>query len=276
MATTCLIYLLVDSTGLFRDREMVAPTALFKSLLLGVSAGMMILVRWQLLMVVLPAFGLLAWKGQWRTMIYGLVVAAIIALPLPIIWQQMFGRPIVVPYEAVQGQSFLQVPTGAFWVLRQTPRNSPVLYLSLIGLFFLWRVDRHWLAFVLVVIVAQVLVNGAVLDWWGGETYGVRRMTELYPIYVLLACAALGNLPQRKWSTVWLVFTRVALMALIAYTFLYILSFFSYTWTNTDNLFIAGPETMIRHFLGQANRWQIMSEIIRTHLGPPAWSMPGP
>ena len=274
--TTCFIYLLQLCTG-FKEEQKNSPSpSPIIWVLLGICGGLMVLVRWQLLMVVVPAFGLLAWRRQWKGLLFALIPTILISLPLPIIWQQMFGRAIVVPYEAVEGETFLGIPTGAYWVLWQTPRTSPILFLSLVGFYFLWRIDRSWTLFAAAVIAIQVLVNGAVLDWWGGETYGVRRMTELYPLYVLLACATLGELSAERWMRLWFIGTRIILVGLILYSFLYIFSFFSFTWTNTDNVFIAGPGTMIHHFYNQDNRWQIMAEIIRTHLGPPAWPMPGP
>jgi hypothetical protein len=91
-------------------------------------------------------------------------------LPLPIVWQHLFGSPIVIPYQAVSGRSFLDVPTGSLWVLVQTPYHSPVLLLSLIGLALLWCISRKWALLAAMAIGLQILVNGAVLDWWGGET----------------------------------------------------------------------------------------------------------
>jgi hypothetical protein len=237
----------------------------------------MVLVRWQLLLVVLPGLGLLAWRRRWQGLLISTLAAGLTALPLPIIWRRMFSRFILVPYQAATGETFLSLPKGSWWVLVETPRNSPVLYLSLIGLFFLWRRSRQWTVFIAVVILLQVLVNGAVLDWWGGETYGIRRMTELYPLYVVLACAALGDIrAQQKAEKVWGIVARGALAVIILYSFVYILSFFSFTWTNPAHEFISGPETMIPYFLNQENRWEIIASIFRTHLGPPAWPMPGP
>ena len=276
LATAAFIYLLVDVGGAFREGER-PPAPLYKWALLGLSAGVMVLVRWQLLLVVLPGLALVAGQRRWRGLLTAAIVTAVTALPLPLIWQRMFNRFIVVPYQAVEGEAFLSLPVGSWWVLVETPRNSPVLYLSLIGLFFLWRIDRRWTIFAAAVILLQVLMNGAVLDWWGGETYGIRRMTELYPLYVLLACAALGDLRlQQGARKVWAIAARGALVLIILYSFLYILSFFSFTWTNPDHAFIAGPETMIPYFLNQENRWEVIASIFRTHLGPPAWPMPGP
>ncbi len=248
-------------------------------LLLGVSAGLMVLVRWQLLMVVLPGYALLLWDKKWRGLLVTAVLSLLVALPLPLIWNQMFGQPIVIPYQAVSGDAFLKVSAGTWWVLRQTPRYSPILWLSFTGLFFLWRVDKRWAVMVTAVILIQVIINGAVLDWWGGETYGVRRMSELYPLYGLLACLTLQRRQKdegNRMKAAWQLGGRALLFALVFYSGFLLLVFLDYTWTNQDGLFIAGPPTMIRHFLNQPNRWQILGEVLRVHVGPASWSMPGP
>lgn len=277
LATTAFIFFLADVTHAFKKEERSNTVPLYKWGLLGLSAGLMILVRWQLLLVVIAGLGLLVWQRAWRGALITTAVAFLSSLPLPLIWRRMFNRFIVVPYEAVAGETFLSIPKGSWWVLVETPRNSPILYLSLLGLPFLWRKNRQWTVFIAIVILLQVLINGAVLDWWGGETYGIRRMTELYPLYVIMACATLGNIHlQQGVGKIWGIVGRGILTVIIAYSFLYILSFFSYTWTNPEHIFIAGPETMIPYFLGQGNRWEIIASIFRTHLGPPAWPMPGP
>lgn len=276
-ATAAFIFLLADVTHAFKEEQPTRATPLYKWVLLGLSAGLMILVRWQLLLVVVAGLGLLVWQRNWRGLLTTAAVTFLTALPLPIIWRRMFNRFIVVPYEAVAGETFLSIPKGSWWVLSETPRNSPILYISLIGLPFLWRKNRPWTVFTVVVILLQVLINGAVLDWWGGETYGIRRMAELYPLYVIMVCAALGNIHLLQGAgKTWAIVARGALAVVIIYSFLYIFSFFSFTWTNPDHVFIAGPETMIPYFLNQGNRWEIIASIFRTHLGPPAWPMPGP
>lgn len=289
LVTAVFFLLLARMTGLGKNVKrkttgrLVDGIAFSAWVWLGVSAGMMVLVRWQLLMVVLPGYALLLWEKKWRGLGLTAVISFLVTLPLPLIWNAMFDQPIVVPYQAVSGDTFLKVPAGTWWVLWQTPRYSPILWLSFIGLFFLWRVNKKWVVMVTAVILIQVVVNGAVLDWWGGETYGVRRMSELYPVYGLLAGLALTNLQGMvvDWrrpspQLVWAVATRLALLLLIVYSGFLLLVFLDYTWTNTDGLFIAGPPTMIRHFLNQPNRWQILAEVMRAHVGPASWPMPGP
>jgi hypothetical protein len=102
-------------------------------------------------------------------------------------------------------------------------------------------------------------------------------MTELYPLYALLACAALGRLPGRDGAEFpWWIASRVILVVLVIYSALYVSAFFSFTWTNPEGAFVASPAEMISYFLHQEHRWQVLSAVLRAHVGPPSWAMLGP
>ncbi|MDX1663595.1 MAG: hypothetical protein R3272_07360, partial [Candidatus Promineifilaceae bacterium] len=234
---------------------------------------------------VVGGVALLVWQRQWKGLVLAAVALVLSLLPLVVIWNAMFGAPLVVPYEATEGESFLrflQAPRRSWWVLRDLFRHSPLLLLSVAGFFFLWRLNRLWTLLAGSLILAQAAVNGAVLDWWAGDTYGMRRMTELFPFYVLLTAAALGYMPRSPFAPrfrlrryVPLAF-RLALVLLLAYSFCYMVVFFNFHWTNPDQLFITSPEGMFRHVLNQAHRWEVTIGVWRSHLGPWAWSRPGP
>jgi hypothetical protein len=237
----------------------------------------MTLSRWQLLLVAVPVWALMAWRREWRGLLYATPAAAVTLLPLPLVWNYLFDHPFTVPYDVLSQESFLRFPTNAGQVLLFTLYNSPILALSLAGLIPLWRRNRPWTLALGAIILLQVLINGAALDWWAGESFGMRRMSEIYFVYAVLAAAALGRLPRqagaRRRAALAL---RGVLLLLVLYNLLFVLSFFSYRWTNLEYTPIPTPKLMIEHFLGQENRWDVIVAIFRTHLGPPAWSKPGP
>lgn len=272
------------------------PTRWWLSIALGICAGLMVLVRWQLFLVAAPAWLFFWWPAggiprRWpelkRAVAYGLPPAALAAgaaaatlLPLPLAWQTMFGEPFVIPYNEVGSGSFLSWPRYAGDVLRLLLLHSPIIGLALVGIPFLWRRSRRWGAYAALVIGLQIWLNGGVLDWWAGETYGMRRMSELYPLYVLLGSAALAQLwspsaatPIGRWRRrlAWAV-PIVALLAAGAY----LIVFIDYTWTNSAQEFINDPAIMVRHFWAKPDRWRIVWAVYRSHLGPLAWGMPGP
>ncbi|NJL95879.1 MAG: hypothetical protein HC915_20180, partial [Anaerolineae bacterium] len=140
--------------------------------------------------------------------------------------------------------------------------------------------NRTWGTLAAAMLGSQLLVNGAALDWWAGEAYGMRRMTELYPLLVLLGAAALGLVLRARqgWRRGAQIAARVGLLLLIVWTFYYILAFFHWTWTHPSGLFHDTPSAMMWWFeeRGRVWRWQIMLDLFDTHLGIPAWSKPGP
>lgn len=245
---------------------------------LGAAAGLMVLVRWQLLLVAAPAWLIFLLptvrRETWRGPLLATAVAALTVAPLPLVWQALFGQPFVIPYEEVADGAFLTWPRYSADVLRLLLWHSPGVLLSLIGIPFLWRLDRRWGAYALVAIGLQVWLNGGVLDWWAGETYGMRRLSELYPLYVLLASAVIGHPAaapalRRRLALAFLV-------GVIGYTLIYLPVFINYTWTNPLGEFINDPLVMWRHVTAQAQPWQTTWAVYRAHLGPPAWLLPGP
>jgi len=278
-AAAAYVYLLMICTGAFRpdDDEHTEPKWWVWALL-GVFAALTVLARWQLLMVVAPGYVLLLWQRNWRGFVIATIAAGIAMLPLPLIWNAMFGAPFVVPFDTVNDEQFMgSGGNAALNVLVETIRHSPIVLLSLVGLPILWGKNRVWGLLFGAMIALQLLVNGAALDWNAGESYGMRRMSELYIVYAILACVTVGWMVERlrdwRYSRV---VVRVALTLLIAYTFLYIFAFLDFTWTNPAGAFSDHPDVMIRYFIKQPDRHWILWEVYRTHVGPLAWSMPGP
>jgi hypothetical protein len=259
--------------------------------LLGVAAAGTIMARWQLAPIVALGFGVLLWERRWSAVLMSGVAAAAALLPLPLIWQQMFGAPFVIPYNTIPGnESFIGWPQHIGDVAVTTLLHSPVLLLSVIGLWRLrtapptdtpnsarvsaWLTRWRWPLLVAAAIAVQVVINGAALDWWAGDSYGMRRMSELYILYGLALCALIG--PQGTGARGWRVALCVVLVGVVLYSALYMAAFLDYTWTNLDGAFIAAPQVMIERFLARPDRWEILRAVVDSHVGPSAWAMPGP
>lgn len=279
--TACFVYLLATLTDFgSQGAAHHCPTkqAWYLWVLLGVFAALTVMARWQLLMVVAPGWVLLLVERRWRGLVIATIAAGVAILPLPLVWNSMFGAPFVVPFDTVNDDPFMQARNFSWEVLRETVRHSPVVLLSLLGIPAMWRVSRQWAVFLAVVIGLQVFINGAALDWNAGEAYGMRRMSEIYIVYALLVCALAGQVIT--WGKIhqWRLrpVVQIILVALIAYTVLYIAAFMNFTWTNPEFRFSDRPDVMIRYFFNQDHRYEILWEVYRTHMGPLSWSMPGP
>ncbi len=248
-------------------------------IIIGTSAGMLVLVRWQLAVVVALAWLLMAAERRhWRGLAAATVIAVIVMLPLPVIWNEMFGKPFVVPYNETTGQSFFRLPVNAHRVFWHMITTSPIVLLSLAGIPFLWRIDRRWTALGVAAIVAEILINGSTRDWYAGDSFGSRRMSELYTIYVLLAAALAGKLRPVPgwWRQTRPVVARALTVLLLAYSVLFLAAFMVFTWTNPEYRFSDDPDVMIRYFFDHPDPMGVIDVIFETHLGPYAWDKPGP
>ena len=244
---------------------------------MGLSAGLTVLTRWQLALVVIPLWILFLWRRQFSGLLYATIAGSVSLIPLPLVWNYLFDSPFVVPYDVMAGHSFLRFPINAHKVFFYTFAHSPTLIVSVIGIVRLWTIKRELSLVFIMAFILQILINGAALDWDCGETYGLRRMSEMYFLYAFAGAIALN-----RWEgiarTPYIVTLSVRLIfvLLLLYNTMYVLAYFNYIWTNTVYHPYPTPPIIIRFFLQQSNRWDVVRAIFRTHLGPPAWTRPGP
>lgn len=240
----------------------------------GLAGGLATLVRWQMaLLVCAMALPLLVHR-RWRGL--ALFAAGFWAVAWHVLytWQWMVGRP--KPLAATE-TGFLNLPVHTLDVLFSDGRGlfvwAPLTLLGVIGLVLL---GRRWPAWALSLGAAfglQALINGGVIDWWGGWSFGMRRMTELYPIFVLgLACLLdrAAGWPRGVRVGLW----ALAVLAL-AFSLLLLLSHLNFINTVPDQPQGDRATTEIRYQLTQSN-FDITWQVIREHYGPWAWERPGP
>lgn len=150
--------------------------------ILGVLAGLAVLVRWQeALALILPA-GILAQKYlqkklKIRQALLSATIAVILFIPQIAVWRYLFGSFLVVP----QGQNFIKFEhLKIFEVLFSGTHGlfswHPLLFLGLIGLVFSYKKDRLLFYLLLSVFIGQILINASLVDWWGGSAFGARKM----------------------------------------------------------------------------------------------------
>ena len=183
-AAACFLFFLLRCTTSLRaayrpDQHDDHAPRWFDWIALGVSAGATILVRWQLAAVVIPAWAAVLYERRWRGFFLSAVAAAITLLPLPLIWQGMFGAPFVVPYNEAFGgivpQSQQRSPqrlaanparftADSAGLSRHDPARAPR-----------WR----WALLFAVMFFGQLIVNGAALDWNAGRGSWARQQMRL-------------------------------------------------------------------------------------------------
>jgi hypothetical protein len=206
-------------------------------LLLGLSAGLMALVRWQdILITLLPLFEMIAdaWtllkKGSFLSMARvqvprGLIFVAglLIAFsPQMLGWQILYGAPLTAP----QGANFFYPLRPEMWnVLFGLKRGlftwTPLVFLAAVGFIPLYRRDRVLGAAAIAILLAETYINSIVYDWWGGDAFGARRFISLIPFFALGLAALVEWISAR-------VSRRDVLIALGAFTVWNLLFIFQY------------------------------------------------
>jgi hypothetical protein len=242
----------------------------------GLAAGLAALCRWQVALLALPVGVELFLRRRWRALLALVAGFCLLAWLVPYSWWRMFGSPWVVPAAARDGSTFLFAPKYALRVLFSPIAGlfpwSPVTALALFGLLPLcWRDERLALS-AGAMFILQVVVNGMVRDWWAGSGFGMRRMAELYPVYVLLLAALIGYLAIRR---PWLTYLSLALtVACTLYAVALLLAHFSFTWTNPWGLARDTPFKELSYSFSREHRY-LLWPVIKDHVGPWAWKKPG-
>jgi protein-S-isoprenylcysteine O-methyltransferase Ste14 len=245
----------------------------------GLASGMATLVRWQLSLFVVGSGLWLLLCRRWNGAVLFVLGFVALAWHVPYTWNWMFGSPWVVP-AAERGQAgFLGWPLHIGDVLFSDARGlfvwSPLTLLGLVGLTSLGR--KRWPLALMLIFLLQAVLNGMVADWWGGWSFGMRRMAELYPVFVLGLGALLGRRQVGRWLIPWwgqgvLVITVV--LGLV-FSLLLFLSHLNFINTVLEQPQGDRASTEICYQLTQSDfhvTWMVMKE----HYGVWAWAWPGP
>jgi hypothetical protein len=186
---------------------------------IGALVGAVALVRWQdavfLAAPVMDAVSAaLSGPGdratRWRRSAINLLAcagaAAAAFVPQMIVWFVIYGDPLLVP----QGSGFMRWsdPHGLdvlFSTFRGLFTWTPVVALSLAGIFLVWSRLRQVGMTLAVIFLLSWYVNASAADWWAGEAFGARRFVSCFPIFVIGCSAALHGLSGRPRLSVALV-----------------------------------------------------------------------
>ena len=202
------------------------------ALLMGVAGGLLVITRWQdvlLLVLLVPAVlsCLRAPGGDagrlWRRLgLAGLVFAAAVSCQL-LAWHVQYGAWLVMP----QGYGFMQWtrPLAAPFLLSTYHGLlpwAPAFALGLAAAPFARIASGHaralrWGAGL--AILFTVYTCAAVSDWYGGESYGPRRLSTLAPLAAVGLASLLAPLRPRARVlaavavVAWTTFTLTALVS---------------------------------------------------------------
>jgi hypothetical protein len=131
-----------------------------------------------------------------------LALALITFIPQLAEWQIVFGSMTALP----QGAQYTRMNAPMIMELLYSSRNgwllaTPIVSLALVGLFCIPRRHRVIAIGLGAFVVIQVYLNSTILDWWGGSSFGQRRLCNVtLPLVVGLAAlvGAAGRLVARR------------------------------------------------------------------------------
>jgi len=249
-------------------------------LLAGLAAGLAALVRWQLALYALPLGAVLLWKREGRLLASFGVGFVALAWLVPYSWWRMFGSPWVIPAAEQNRSAFLVWPTHLGQVLFSGEKGlfvwAPLTALALLGLVVLYRKQRDLSLGLAAMFVLQALINASVYDWWAGWGFGMRRMAEAYPVFVIgLAALLSSRLPAGWWRRLYHSALALAVTAATAYAGLLLFSHLNYINTVLDRPQGSTAASEICYQVRESS-WHITWLVMKDHYGPWAWRKPGP
>lgn len=164
--------------------------------LCGVALGLVYICRWQDVIMgialAIPAYDLVRRRIPARRL--ALVCLAFVAGAVPVAALQSHAwwgeRGLLLSMPQGSGYMHWMDPDFGHFLLSGYSGLvawSPLLLAGTVGLALPWRcrIRRRWALVALLIVLVQVYVNAAVSDWWGGSSYGPRRMTSSLPLIAL-------------------------------------------------------------------------------------------
>ena len=188
-ATFCLslLYWLLFRFGAYESRTERERPGIW--LAIGVVLGLATTVRWQLVLTGVSLGLVLLYQRRWRSLAALCGGAAALAWTVPWSWNQMFGEPFVTPANLGDPSSFLVGPANLVKVWFSSRHGllswSPAVGFSVLGIALAARRHPQEAFHYGTALLLQSLISASVIDWWAGWSFGMRRMVELYPLYVL-------------------------------------------------------------------------------------------
>jgi hypothetical protein len=196
----------------------------------GLTAGLLTITRWQeavFLLALAPALLMALSRGDSRVRRAGgaALAAGAFALVLSlqlVAWRIQFGHWLLVP----QGGGYMHWTRPAILPLLLSSYHGlipwmPGFALGLVGLLWLrpstLAPERRLFAWGLIALAPiSLYLSACPSDWWGGDSFGPRRLASLTPLVALGLAQVLTSLA--RWRARWFVIGGLCLWAVFALT----------------------------------------------------------
>lgn len=141
------------------------------------------------------------WFVDNRKFIYrGALIMLCVALPQMIYWFFTTGKPIFYSYPN-DGFDFLTpyVTEVLFSYRKGWWLYTPLMFLSLVGLYSLWKKDRALSLPLILFWVFNLYIVSSWNAWWYGGSFGHRAFLDSYGIYAFSIAAFVAWLGKSSW-----------------------------------------------------------------------------
>ena len=136
-------------------------------------------------------------SGRWRSLINWATIPALILIVLPFIpqmmlWHEASGNWFFYSYG--EEQIFWLKPEilkGLFSYRNGWLLYTPLMILALLGIGFLWRIDRALTIAGAICIPAHIYVVFSWWCWYYGDSFSIRPMIDIYPLLAVFLAAFL-------------------------------------------------------------------------------------
>ncbi len=170
-------------------------------------AAPMILAGWDLFM----ALRLRNRRAAWLIVAQGIGITAgfvLLLCPLMVFWRIVYGDWLVNTYAVVSANAMDWRAPHLLAVLFSSNRGlfiwTPVTALALVGLIWLYPIDRRLTLFLIMLFGLQLYIIGSLGIWHGGTAFSQRFFANMIPLYMLGLAALLFRL--QRWPR-WVVTT---------------------------------------------------------------------
>ncbi|MBT4349855.1 hypothetical protein HOD19_03740 [bacterium] len=193
----------------------------------ALALGLVFLVRWQDVLFGVIPIGIVVYKlwllKNWHKYLLSASIFIsfffLIALPQLLMWKHLYGAWIAVP----QGASFFDLTHPHIWQFLFSSYHGmfiihPLLILAIIGLFYALKKYKYLVILLILALCLQTYINSGLSDWYGGGSFGARRMAGSLFVFILGFAFLFKYLNQKKYIKIviiGLVFTGLVLNGLL-------------------------------------------------------------
>lgn len=183
----------------------------WKALLMGLVFGLIVLVRPSngLVVIVFILFGLKKWADipariklyakHWYHFLIVVVMVGLVLLPQLLYWKEITGHWIYYSYR--DERFFWDAPKiieVLFGFRKGLFLYTPVLLVSLVGMYALWKKERGMFWPLIVFFVINVYVISSWWCWWYGGSYAMRSFVESYAFLAVPVAGFIAWIAEKR------------------------------------------------------------------------------